>query len=101
MVKVLDPNTNEFITIANPVFHETGSQRFEVASGSDVLVAEVRYWVMPSEKAYRDAEWLNEEYTVKGRTMKSIADQFGVTPMSIHQWLGKHNIPTRSRGRRK
>lgn len=100
MVKVLDPNTGEMITIASPVFHETGSQRFEMASGSDTLVAEVRYWVKPTEKAYRNKEWLEEEYIVKGRTMKDIADQFGVTPMSIHQWLGKHGIPSRSRGRR-
>ena len=50
---------------------------------------------------YHDKDWLHEEYVVKGRTMADIANQFSITPMSIHQWLGKHDIATRSRGRRK
>ena len=101
MVKVLDPNTGEMITIAEPKFNEEGKQRFEVISGNDVLVAEVKYWIKPNKRMYHDKDWLHEEYVVKGRTMADIANQFSITPMSIHQWLGKHNIATRGRGRRK
>jgi hypothetical protein len=101
MVKVLDPETGEMVSIADPSFEETGTQRFERASGDNVLVVEVKHWIKPSKRMYHNKEWLEEEYTVKGRTMADIAEQFGITPMSIHQWLGKHDIATRGRGRRK
>tara|TARA_R110000851_G_scaffold289994_1_gene444144 strand:+ start:240 stop:557 length:318 start_codon:yes stop_codon:yes gene_type:complete len=48
---------------------------------------------------YRDEIWLNEEYKVRERSMADIADQFGITPAAINQWLVKHDIPTRDRGR--
>ncbi len=50
---------------------------------------------------YRDPRWLTEEYKDKERTMAEIADDFGVTPMTINKWLNKHNIETRRRGARK
>lgn len=101
MVKVQDPNTGEMIDLGEVVFYETGTQRHELESGDDILVVETKYWVKPAKPLYHRREWLEEEYVVKNRTMAEIAKQFGITPMSIHQWLGKHNIPTRSRGRRK
>ena len=50
---------------------------------------------------YRDPSWLMTEYVEKERTMAEIADQFGITPTAVNQWLLKHEIPTRSRGRRR
>lgn len=51
-------------------------------------------------KLYRNREWLVENYINKNRTMADIADKANVTPATINQWLVKHEIPTRSRGRR-
>lgn len=48
---------------------------------------------------YRDEIWLNKEYIDRERSMADIADQFGITPAAINQWLNKYDIPTRSRGR--
>ena len=49
---------------------------------------------------YQDCMWLTEEYQEKERTMADIAEQFGVSPMTINKWLVKHNIDTRPRGAR-
>ncbi len=49
---------------------------------------------------YQDCKWLTEEYQEKERTMADIAEQFGVSPMTINKWLKKHNINTRPRGAR-
>tara|TARA_R100001443_G_scaffold2193_1_gene7428 strand:- start:24347 stop:24721 length:375 start_codon:yes stop_codon:yes gene_type:complete len=49
---------------------------------------------------YRSEIWLNAEYIEKERSMADIAEQFGITPAAINQWLVKHNIPTRERGRK-
>jgi len=48
---------------------------------------------------YRDPVWLAENYLELERSMADIADQFGITPTAVNQWLNKHEIPTRSRGR--
>jgi len=47
---------------------------------------------------YRDKEWLHNMYNVKHHTMAEIADQCGVTAMTIYHWLKKHEIPSRPRG---
>tara|TARA_R110000765_G_C18823936_1_gene596105 strand:- start:29 stop:367 length:339 start_codon:yes stop_codon:yes gene_type:complete len=47
---------------------------------------------------YRNQIWLNKEYVERERSMADIADQFGITPAAINQWLIKHDIPTRKRG---
>ena len=52
----------------------------------------------PPNDRYRDKEWLREEY--RGKTMSEIADQCGVSAMTIYQWLKRHNIATRKRGKR-
>lgn len=101
MVRVQDPNTGEMIDLGEVVFYEAGTQRHELMSGDDVLIVEIKHWVKPSKPLYHRKEWLEEEYVTKNRTMADIAEQFGITPMSIHQWLGKHGIETRGRGRRK
>jgi len=53
---------------------------------------------MKPEKMYRDENWLREQYVNRGRTMVDIANEFGITAMSIQNWLDKYNIPTRPRG---
>jgi len=53
---------------------------------------------MMPEKKYRDESWLHEQYVNRGRTMVDIGNEFGITAMSIQNWLDKHNIPTRPRG---
>tara|TARA_R110001592_G_scaffold134755_3_gene350636 strand:- start:50 stop:385 length:336 start_codon:yes stop_codon:yes gene_type:complete len=63
------------------------------------MIASIKIAEVPKVKAYRSRDWLYEEYTTKGRTMQDIADQFSITPMSIHQWLKKLGIETRPRGR--
>ncbi|MBT4406420.1 MAG: hypothetical protein HOC79_00920 [Euryarchaeota archaeon] len=52
------------------------------------------------DKAYRDRDWLIDAYHSQNKTLQEIADETGVTPMTINQWLVKHSIPSRPRGRR-
>ncbi len=52
----------------------------------------------PPNDRYKDEEWLREEY--RSKTMSDIADQCGVSAMTIYQWLKRHNIATRKRGKR-
>ena len=51
------------------------------------------------DRSYRDKENLNELYTNQGKTMIEIGMQYGVSAMTINNWLRKHDIPTRRRGR--
>ena len=50
---------------------------------------------------FRNGEWLTTAYVTNGYTMAQIARMCGVTPMTIQNWLRRHNIPTRGRGRGK
>lgn len=100
MVKVRDPNNGEMVDLGEIVFNESGMQRHEMESGDDVLVVEIKHFIKPAKPLYHRKDWLEQEYIGNNRTMAEIARQFGITPMSIHQWLTKHGIPTRSRGRR-
>ena len=52
-------------------------------------------------KAYRDREWLLDMYHGNGQALKQIGETCGVSPMTINQWLVRHGIPSRPRGRRK
>lgn len=45
---------------------------------------------------YHDKAWLEEEYIVKQRTAKEIADDFGLAGCTIRYHLLKHEIPLRS-----
>lgn len=51
------------------------------------------------DKAYRLKDILEELYTNRGMTMIEIGMQYGVSAMTINNWLRKHEIPTRRRGR--
>lgn len=53
-----------------------------------------------TSKPYRNKDWLEEEYTRKGKTLQQIGNMCGVSPMTINQWVVKHNIASRPRGRR-
>ena len=52
------------------------------------------------DKAYRDRDWLVNAYHKQNKTLQEIANECGVTAMTINQWLVKHGIPSRPRGRR-
>jgi hypothetical protein len=99
MVKVRDPNTGEQIEI-DVSMDEFRSDRYEVEREGYTLFVDVTYGSVPSERLYRDAAWLTGAYVTEGRTMADIARQFAVSPMTIHGWLVKHDIPTRPRGRK-
>jgi len=100
MVKVRDPESGEYVDLGEIVLHDVGTERHELESGDNVIVVEIKHFIKPAKPLYHRKDWLEEEYIGKNRTMAEIAGQFGITPMSIHQWLGKHGIPTRPRGRR-
>ena len=55
---------------------------------------------IPDAPFYREIDWLTENYIERDRTIADIAGEFGVRPMTIHHWLRRHDIPTRTRGRR-
>tara|TARA_R100001510_G_C7653464_1_gene211673 strand:+ start:1475 stop:1777 length:303 start_codon:yes stop_codon:yes gene_type:complete len=99
MVKVRDPNTGEQIEI-DVNMDEFRSDRYEVEREGYTLFVDVTYGSVPSERLYRDRAWLKAAYVSEGRTMADIGKQFAVSPMTIHGWLTKHEIPTRPRGRK-
>ncbi len=70
------------------------------AENGDSYILEISVAKIPNKPLYQDRAWLAKEYVDKQRTMQEIADQFGVTPMSIHGWVRKFDIPSRPRGRR-
>ena len=53
---------------------------------------------MKHERNYQDKTWLYDEYINNNRTLTDIGNQMRVSPMTIHNWLDKHGIPTRPRG---
>ena len=78
-----------------------GKKKVEVTDENGTrYFAEINIVKIPNKPLYQDRAWLTKEYVDKQRTMQEIADQFGVTPMSIHGWIRKFDIPSRPRGRR-
>lgn len=43
----------------------------------------------------KDESWLRDEYLSEGRTCADLADQLGVTDLTVSRWLRRHDIPTR------
>mgnify|MGYP003128870458 CR=1 FL=1 len=77
----------------------SGTQSFHwVGKNGETFVASVKVR-QELDPLYRDPVWLAENYLEKERSMADIADQFGITPTAVNQWLNKHDIPTRKRGR--
>lgn len=50
--------------------------------------------------AYRKKNYMREHYVRQGLTCAEIGALNGVSAVTIHNWLGKLNIPIRSRGSR-
>lgn len=52
-------------------------------------------------KLYEDRDWLYQQYVVKQRTAKDIADEVGRTEMTIYNWLLKYDLlKYRGKGRK-
>lgn len=47
--------------------------------------------------AYQEREWLHREYVEKRRTTYDIAEECGVSDVTIGYWLDKHDIERRDR----
>jgi len=47
---------------------------------------------------YKDPDWLEEQYHLKGKTMKEMASEFGIAHRTIAYHMDKHDIKTRSSG---
>ena len=73
--------------------------RIEIVSDNRIYYVEVKCGEKP-DGSYKNADWLRKTYHDEGHTMQEIADMFNVTPMTINDWLKKHGIETRGRGRR-
>lgn len=43
-------------------------------------------------KIYENPDWLYEQYVVRGRTAKDIAEEVGRTEMTIYNWLAKYDL---------
>lgn len=50
--------------------------------------------------AYQKKNYMREHYVRQGLTCAEIGELNGVSAVTIHNWLGKLNIPIRSRGSR-
>jgi hypothetical protein len=51
---------------------------------------------VPPRKPYHNAEWLKEEYEVKGRTLANIGEECAATSITILKYLRKHGIASRT-----
>lgn len=47
------------------------------------------------ERPYRDADWLRRRYHDDGATQREIAEECGVSPTTIRDWMKRHDIETR------
>ena len=46
-------------------------------------------------RQYHDAAWLREQYHDDGKTQREIADECGVSPKAIRDWMKRHGIERR------
>jgi 5-methylcytosine-specific restriction endonuclease McrA/predicted DNA-binding protein YlxM (UPF0122 family) len=46
-------------------------------------------------KRYHDAEWLRKKYHDEGMTQAEIADECGVSPRAIRDWMKRHEVSRR------
>lgn len=76
-----------------------GKNTLNVSNGRSYLVTITEVFDAPP-KAYKNKAWLVNAYINEGRTLQEIADACDCSPMTINQWLRKHCIPSRPRGRR-
>ena len=91
---------NEYFTVKEIILPSTGPACVMWKDENDLTyIANIKVR-LELDPYYQDCMWLTEEYQNKERTMADIAEQFGVSPMTINKWLVKHNIDTRPRGAR-
>jgi hypothetical protein len=69
-------------------------------SCNETIFLDIGLGSKPRKKPYRDKVWLKKEYEMRGRTLSEIAQETGVSAMTISQWVNRHNIESRDRGRR-
>ena len=84
---------------------ENSKRTIDIDPNQRLVVGDVWYSLTlgnaRTDKPYRNEEWLTAVYHGEGLTLKQIGDACGVSPMTINQWLVKHGITSRPRGRRK
>lgn len=51
-----------------------------------------------SRYAYRDESWLREKYVNQQKSLKEVGDEVGVSTSTIHSWLNRHGIDSRTPG---
>jgi transposase len=51
-------------------------------------------------RPYQSEQWLREQYVENGLEMSTIAEKCNVAENTIYRWIDRHNIETRSGGRR-
>ena len=49
-------------------------------------------WVVAIAAYYKSREWMYRRYVVQRKSEQEIADECGVTLMTIHTWLNKHKL---------
>lgn len=76
-----------------------GKNTLNASNGRSYLVTITEVFSAPP-KAYKDKDWLVKAYVTEGLTLQEIADACECSAMTINQWLRKHGIPSRPRGRR-
>ncbi|ABB77938.1 hypothetical protein [environmental halophage 1 AAJ-2005] len=53
---------------------------------------------MDPSDTYRDEDWLRSQHNENERSVQEIADDVGVNPSTIYNWLKKHGIATVKQG---
>lgn len=48
--------------------------------------------ILASYKLYADRDYLYKEYVQRRRTAKDIANEHGVTEMTVYNWLKTHDL---------
>lgn len=49
------------------------------------------------KQAYRSGKWLRERYWEEGMSIPELAAEAGVSDRTIHRWMGRLGVETRSR----
>jgi len=83
----------------------------DIADACGCSISPVQYWLNKHDietrkrgptaidKRLRDAEWLREQYAEQKHTTYDIADMCGCSSKTVRNWLAKHDIEIRRRGR--
>ena len=48
-------------------------------------------------KLYKSKDWMHRRFVVQRRSEQEIADELGVSLMTIHTYLGKHGLLKKTR----